>query len=156
MPVGNVVPLLTSTSNPETTTSYQLADHARARRTAQLVADIEQMGLVEPETGKAPKDTADQNLARAYLEFATQPAQPTALREAWRDIESAPKDGTLFPAMEDGRLIIACWGETGGMVLNSQGEPDDAPMCWLDVNAGEEAFPDLWMPTLSTQQKAGE
>jgi hypothetical protein len=79
---------------------------------------------------QAVKDAAD--AARAAL---TQPAQPAP--SAWRPIETAPKDGTIFLATEGSAMVTTYWH----------------PNQWKAV---DWANPTHWMPLPPPPEKGGE
>lgn len=60
---------------------------------------------------------------------------PPPLESGWRDIESAPTDGTPFWAYQSGRVQFVCWMDD---------HPDCGP-CWFD-DADSEPEPTHWQP----------
>lgn len=64
-----------------------------------------------------------------------------AMRDAWRPIESAPKDGSRFLAWEEGQVRFFHWQEVKGNPV--VGWRDDFIYVFTE---GDKRGPSVWMP----------
>ena len=93
----------------------------------------------------------------AWAALSTAPSNPPAPEGSWRDIASAPKDGTMI-LLSDGKFVVpgafcpSLHGEKYPWAFVEEFKDDPSGCCQmeepyrLETNAWKEAGPTHWMP----------